>query len=346
MKKIFLLSSLSALLLMGCENPIHMETKVHEDGSLDKTIVLEKTDKMRATNNMFGISESTGWAVHSTISETKKDSLSKEEPKYNIEFKRSFASVDEANTELNKNLDTLFGIQTTFEKKFRWFYTYIRYSETFRPIDRFKKINPENYFNQEDKAFINRLPGEGTAISKADSLFLNQLNEKIYDKYANDALFNEFYQILREVVQQNTSDKKWLDKLASKKDFIYKKLNDWDGDPQFASNLADSLGIPLPKEKAAEDFKRLSKDINSRVGFMSFARDAKYTNIIEMPWPVINNNADSITSNKLYYKPLTTKFAIQPYTMFAESRKLNLWAVIVSGIIVVGTMLLLIRKRN
>lgn len=172
------------------------------------------------------------------------------------------------------------------------------------------------------------------------------MNEKIYDKYADDALFNEFYQILREVIQQNTTDKKWLDTLASNKDFIYKKLDDWDGASQFAAKLADSLGIPLPKEKAAQDFKKLSKDINSRVGFMSFARDAKYTNIIEMPWEVVNSNADSVANNRVYFKPLVTKFAIQPHTMFAESRQLNWWAVIISTLIVAITALVLVRTKK
>jgi hypothetical protein len=339
MKKI-LFALVTLWSLTCCENPIRMETKVHEDGSLDKTIVLEETDKHRETSNMFGINQASGWVV-------KVDTVEKEnnDNKYKIEFKKTFVSAEAANSELNKNLDTLFGINTTFEKKFRWFYTYIRYSETFRPIDRFKKINPEDYFNLEDKAFLNRLPGEGTAISKADSLFLEQLNEKIYDKYADDALFNEFYQILRDVIQQNTTDKKWLDTLARSKDFIYKKLDDWDGDPQFATKIADSLGIPLPKEKAVTDFSQLSKDINSRVSFMSFARDARYTNIIEMPWTVINSNADSVAGNRLYYRPLPTKFAIQEYTMFAESRQLNIWAVLVSIGIALFTGWVLIKSR-
>jgi hypothetical protein len=340
MKKIFF-ALVTLWSLTCCENPIRMETKVHEDGSLDKTIVLEETEKLRETSNMFGINEASGWVV-------KVDTVEKEnnDNKYKIEFKKTFASAEAANSELNKNLDTLFNINTTFEKNFRWFYTYIRYSETFSPIDRFKKINPEDYFNLEDKAFLTRLPGEGTAISRADSLFLEQLNEKIYDKYADDALFNEFYQILRDVVQQNTTDKKWLDTLARRKDFIYKKLDDWDGSAQFASKIADSLGIPLPKEKAAKDFSQLSKDINSRVGFMSFARDARYTNIIEMPWTVVSSNADSVAGNRLYYRPLTTKFAVQEYTMFAESRHLNVWAVVISTIIVGLTVLLLLRNRK
>jgi hypothetical protein len=340
MKKIAIVLFGFAGLLMSCENPIRMETQVNEDGSLNKTIALEKTDSNRISTNMFGANVETGWNVTSEQNPSEDS-----DKKFKITFQKKFASAEAINKELDSNIDSLFHIQSQFEKKFRWFYTYIRYSETFRPIDRFKLINPKDYFNLEDSLFIDRLPGEGTAISKADSLFLQQLNDKIFDHYAEDALFGEYYSILEEVIKRNTTDKKWLDTLARSKDFIYKQLDDLEVDIDFAANLADSLGIPLPKEKSAQDFAALSKDINSRINFMSFARDGKYTNIIDMPWTVINSNADSVAGNKLYWRPLVTKFAIQEYTMFAESRRLNLWAVIASVLLVGLTAFVVLRSR-
>jgi hypothetical protein len=341
MKKINLAIISLAILIMSCENPIRMETKVHEDGSLDKTIVLEKTDSSRSEANMFGISEKKGWVVASKYIPSKDA-----ERKFNVTFTKSFSSVEAANKELDIPIDTLFQNHASFEKKFRWFYTYIRYSETLRPIDRLKKINSKDYFNLEDSLFISRLPGEGTPISKADSLFLQQLNDKIFDRYAQDALFAEYYAILQEVVKRNTSEKKWLDTLARKKDVILKKLDDLDGDPAFASKLAESLGIPLPKEQSSKDFVELSKDINSRIAFMSFARDGKYTQVIEMPWEVVESNADSVAGNQLYYRPLVTKFSIQEYEMYAVARKLNLWTVIISVLLAAGTLFVLIRSKK
>ena len=341
MKKILPLIATSWA-LMACDNPVRMETKVHEDGSLDKTIVLEETDRFRDTSNMFGISEKTGWKV-------KLDTIKKEnsDNKYKVQFQKHFTSASEVNTELDKNLDTLFRINTTFEKKFRWFYTYIRYSETIRSIDRFKNSKPDDYFNQEDKAFIDRLSGEGTAISKADSLFLQQLNEKIFDRYAKDAMYNEYFSILTEAISRNTNDKKWIDTLNRKKNFIFEELGDMNDDlgPAFLK-LADSLGIPLPKEKFTQDFLELSRDINSRIEFMSFARDGKYTSMVEMPWPILTSNADSVAGNKLFWRPLVTKFTIQPYEMYTESRRLNIWAVAVSALIIVVSVVLVFKSKK
>lgn len=331
---------LVAAAFFSCENPIRLETKVHEDGSLDKTIILEKTDSTRATANMFGINAETGWDVASEKN-PKEDS----DKKFKIAFKKSFPSVEAVNKELDTSVDSLFHIHSEFEKRFRWFYTYIRYSETFRPIDRFKLINRDDYFNREDSLFIDRLPGEGAIISKADSVFLKQLNDKISETYLQDALFAEYFDILKTVVQKNTTDKKWLDTLLGSKEMIYNEMDEWDGDQNFAWKLSEKLGIPLAKEGSVKDFTELSKNINSRVSFMSFAQDGKYTNIIDMPWTVVNSNADSVAGNKLYWRPLPTKFAIQEYTMFAESRRLNLWAVGVS-ILVLGFTVLLLFQTN
>lgn len=315
------------IILAGCENPILMETKVYEDGSLDKTILMEEADSIRMTQNIFDVKESNGWKVSvKTSSDTAKSK------KIAVTFNKRFPSAEAINLELDREIDTLFRIHSSFSKSFRWFYSYIRYSETFRPIDRLKMVKAEDYFNQEDKSFIDRLPGEGTSISKADSFFLENMNDKIFKNYAREGMFYEQYDILTQVVKKNLPDKKWLDTLNKSQEFIYKKLEYMEGDPFFASKMADTLGIPLPKG-SAKDFESLSHDLNSRVAFMSFARDGRYSNVIEMPWSVSNSNADSIAGKKLYWKPLATKFAIQEYEMFAEARQLNWWAVGVTALI-------------
>ena len=79
---------------------------------------------------------------------------------------------------------------------------------------------------------------------------------------------------------------------------------------------------------------------------MGFANDGKYMNIINMPWTLVNSNADSVVGNKLIWRPLVTKFLFKEYHMYAESRKLNLWALMVSGVVVVSTIFIWSRNKN
>jgi hypothetical protein len=216
-----------------------------------------------------------------------------------------------------------------------------------RPIDRLKLIKATDYFAKEDFDFIDRLPGEGTAISKADSIFLQLLNEKIFERYAEEGLYEEHFGILKEVIQKNTDDPKWIDSLESKREFVYEKMKVDDvGDAEYASRIADSLGIPIEKNVAERDFKELAHELNSRLGFMAYARDGKYTNSIEMPWTVVRSNADSVSGNTLYWRPLVTKFAIKEFTMVAESRQFNSWAVALTAALLGTTIFLFVRKRK
>ncbi len=329
---------LGALLFSSCENPMTMETEVHEDGSLDKNITFEKGDSALITTNIFGIDSSKGWSAKIIELPVDRKEGGSDKVQYKTVFKKHFESVEKMNTELSTSSDTLFKINTSFEKKFRWFYSYIRYTETFLPINRFKMLSPKDYINKEDDQFIDRLPGEGKAISKADSLYLQMLNVKIGDYYTNMAIFNEEFEIMKELVKRSNLPSNWMDTLIRKKEYIYNHIEKMKGEPDFALQMADSLHIPLIREKAMQDSPELSKDLNSRIAFMGFANDGKYMNIINMPWTVVSSNADSVIGNKLFWRPLVTKFQFKEYKMYAESRKLNLWAVGVSGLFVLSTL--------
>ncbi|MEK6780383.1 MAG: hypothetical protein AABY93_01675 [Bacteroidota bacterium] len=329
---------LGTLLFSSCENPMIFETDVHADGTLDKTIMFEKGDSVLINKNIFGIDSTKGWSGKIVALPAEKTETGSDKVQYKILFKKRFASVDQLNNELNSTSDTLFHIHSTFEKKFRWFYTYITYTEAFQPINRFKMLSPADYLNEEDNQFIDRLPGEGKAISKADSLYLQMLNVKIGEYFTNMAIFNEEFEILTELVKRSNLENKWMDTLVRKKEFIYNHIEKMKGEPDFALQMADSLHIPLNRESAIKDSPILAKDLNSRISFMGFANDGKYINIINMPWTVVNTNADSISGNRLFWRPLVTKFLFKEYHMYAESRKLNLWALLVSGLIILLTI--------
>jgi hypothetical protein len=157
-------------------------------------------------------------------------------------------------------------------------------------------------------------------------------------------IFKETYQALEEVIKKNLHEEKWLDTLRKNQEFIYNRIEKDKGVTDFIGKITDSLKIPLSKAKATQDFNELTKDLNSRLNFMSFTRDGKYLNEFEMPWTVVNSNADSVAGNRLYWRPVVNKFVYMDYEMFAESRKLNVWALIASALIIGLTILSLKRK--
>ena len=344
-KNIIITLLLGILLFSACDHPMTLETNVNENGSLDKTITFEKGDSSLVAQNIFGINSTKGWTAEISVLPAESKETGSDKIQYKTAFNKHFDNVEQLNSDLNVSSDTLFQIKSSFDKKFRWFYTYIRYSETFQPINRFKMISPNDYLNAEDRQFINRLPGEGKSISKADSMYLQMLNYKVSDFYTTMAIFNEEFEIMIELAKRNNLPPNWMDTLVRKKEYIYKHVEKMKGEHNFALKMADSLHLPLNREKALKDLPILAHDLNSRVDFMSFANAGKYVNIINMPWTIVQTNADSIIGNKLIWRPVVNKFQFSEYEMYAEARKLNMWTIFASGIVVLGTLFLWTRRK-
>jgi hypothetical protein len=248
-------------------------------------------------------------------------------------------------------VSVLFKIHTTFDKKFRWFFTYLTYSDTYRSLNRFQHARPEEYFTKEDFDFIDRLPAEGKSISKADSVYLDHLNKKIVDHFAMQAIYDEHFYLMLDVMKKAQIDQKYIDAYTKQKGFMYAIITKKENDNAFSEDafmhqVMDSLRIDFPMEKLTGAYIERSGAIKSRLEFMSEAGFAtKYTHIIKLPWDVIESNADSVNGNALIFQPPALKFLIRDYTMHGTSRQLNYWAVILSTIVIAATIVAFVRKR-
>ncbi|CAN5129443.1 hypothetical protein BH09BAC3_BH09BAC3_27940 [soil metagenome] len=329
----------SLFVFVSCDHTVSMETTVDENGKLDKAITFQNKDSAK---NILGISGKSGWVrtVNTEASEKKgKDT------KWSITWRKSFASAVEANTELAVPSDTLFRVTSTFEKKFRWFYTYLYYADTYHAINRMK-MPIENFVTQEDYSFIDRLPAEGKEISKSDNLYLAQLNTKLFDVYGTRAIYEEYYDLHAQLISDKKLETRWLDTLLTHKESIFEKFNaDKNiGDDYFLQTM-DSVQIPLPYGEMKDEYTAILKPWTSRMNFISTANDGKYAHRINMPWTVVRTNADSVVDNQLFWKPPVVKFLIKDYTMFGEARQLNVWAIAGSVVLVGLTVFVFMRKR-
>lgn len=330
---------IALLALTSCEHSVQMKTDVHEDGSLDKTITLISKDKQLEENNCLGIGSKNEWNV--LIDSVSKNSTAKDstkEKRYQYTFKKSFSSAEKSNSELATPSDSLFRITSRFERQFRWFYTYYSYSDTYHAINRFT-LSVDDYLTPADFQFIQNLPAEGKPISKADSLFLNKLNERIFDDYGGRAYFDDYFQVLVDLA--NPSQKQ---NLLTQREAIFQSLNKKkDIVDDFLPTLADSLGIYI--DKKSEDYKKRKKDVENKFEFISWATEGKYKHIVAMPGKLVSHNADSVSGSEFYWAPPYLKFAFRDYTMYAKTRKPNLWAWAISIVILIGAAWGLWAKR-
>lgn len=349
--KNFILPLLVLATLASCDHNVSMETTVREDGRLDKVIVFENKD---SSKNIMGLTDKKDWkksVIYKADTVIDQDTVGQEtrsvsHGEYTTTFRKSFASAEEANAELAVPNDSIFQVTSKFKKKFKWFYTYIYYSETYHSLNRMD-LKPDDYLTPEDYAFIDRLPAEGKEISKADNFYLSELNNRIFDVYGMRAFYEEYFALTRQLIKENNLEDRWTDTLNIHKEDIFELLeNKKDLPEDFLLGVMDSLSIPLDYKKAKVQHDLLYRKLSAKTNFITTANDGKYINRINMPWTVVNSNADSTAGNTLVWAPPSIKFLLKDYTMYGECRKLNWWAVIVSVLIIGLTGYLFIRKRN
>lgn len=336
-------------LFSSCEQKITTTSIVHPDGSVDRTITFTEVDSVKAHQNVFGLQPGNGWESEIEYLQPEAETKTSKQ-KISVTFRKRFASIDEMNNELDAPRDTLFRINSAMEKKFRWFYTYLNYTDTYRTINRFKHVSKEDYFTPEDFTFINRMPAEGKSITKADSIYLERLTDKLGDFFML-ALYEEHVDIMLQAMHKNNLDRRWMDSIQHHKGYLFSMFSREENDKlleeTFMLQLIDSLNNGFPVTVVAEDYKALYSRIKPRIKFMTeVATEGKFSHIIKMPWKVVSTNADSVNGTSLYWRPLTLKFMLNDYTMHAESRKMNYWAVILSGLFILGTAALFWRGRR
>ena len=318
--------------LSSCEHHVQMKTKVHADGSLDKTIILESDDSTLTLRNYFNVGSNRGWQ-----SSTK--GINEKSKKFRYTFQKSFSSASKANSELAIPSDSAFRVTSKFESRFRWFYTHLYYSDTYQAINKFD-LPVNDYLIKEDFQFIEKLPAEGRSISKADSLFLTALNERIFDHYATRGYFEDYFKLLLDF----TSDASQKQLLKTHKETLFQLLSKMDNvDDNVLRKLTDSLGVSVDFGSAYKKSKAL---VENKIKFMTWAMEGKYNHIIEMPGEVVSHNADSVGGDKFYWTPSRLKFAFHDYTFFVETRKPNIWAWVISAVVLILASLGFIKRKQ
>jgi len=291
---------------------------------------------------MMGLDSSKGWKMKLVSLPPINDSVKGD---VLIAYEKSFPSAEAANLELASTNDSLFRVTSTFTKNFRWFYTYLYYSDTYHALSNLS-YPITDYVTPEDYAFIDRLPAEGMPISKADSLQLTVLNSKLFDIYGLRALFEEHFNIAITLMKQEGIASAWQDTLQSHKSSIFNGIEkDKDIDDEYLLTIMDSLKIPLDYKKAHRTYATMVETLDKKLRPISLGNDAKYTHIINMPWDVVRTNADSTAGRRLIWNPPSIKFLFKDYTLYAESRQLNYWAVALSGVLIGFTVYLFLRKK-
>ena len=265
---------------------------------------------------------------------------------YILTYTKSFKNSDLLNNELNadtswrKKLDR----KITIDKQFGFFYSYITYCETYKAVNPFKKLNYPNYLTPNEMLYLS---GNRIQITASDSAMEKKVSER-FERFLIEAIANEIIITMEDGIKKLNDPQLNPDNVTLYRDSIENKLHEYYENMNvyidFYREWTGNESVNKLKTLEPQLFGKLNEKISFLLNavFMD-----EYSQTVEMPGLITETNSISVTGNKVSWKVNGDKIIFHNYEMKVESRVVNRWAFIVSGIILLlGLILLIIKVRK
>lgn len=317
---------LLTLLAAGC-NEFTVKTTIHRDGSFERTIICEG-DSLGLYKLHLPYVFTDGWSVEIRRKESG-------EKNFITTAKKLYASNDELMAEFARGRDSAkLQIASRIEKRFRWFFTYYDYEETLPPYAMFRHLSLDSFFTPTEIELMK--DGKDSLMKeRADQFWLRNIVEEFLDRIAakvgelNDPELTQslFYQKKEALIQEliKSEDPK-PDEIAKTFETVLQTKS--------ARKLRGTIDAELKNITAAVE--------------MEGERDVSYKNEVTMPGILLSSNSEKIEGNSVTWQCSSKRYF--DVTMTAESRAVNLWAIILTSIacilLLVGLLLPMVRGRR
>lgn len=349
-----------ALNIMSCESrKINMLTVINPDGSCYKEFTNHADSQFMSgdttgVQKIFPVNLDNTWQIKwqynngkirfdfplkkSDIHEFEEDNKSE----FIVTIHKSFKSVEEMSRLKPVNQWNNQKIEYQLHKKFRWFYTYYEYTETYPklkltddlvPLSKYMTSEEANYWFNDQNVLTNGMNG-------IEANELNQEIERKYEKWITHNIWHEYYRIFIENYDKISKPPVSVNKFVMLEDTIFnnetmeKLLNDTDPNP----NNDPSLFIDSYfKTKSYSEFSNNNDSIFKQAG-NKIIENIYGHNIVNyslrLPGQVIRGNFISQKNGILFWKITSSRMVTHEFIIHAESRKINIWTFIITGVII------------
>jgi hypothetical protein len=352
MKKLINFGIISIIMIFSaCDESYEMLTTIKKDGSCSREFT-EKADSAfmvgdTSKSNPFPFFIDSTWNIswtHDSIKKSTRWPLKIWDPEGNekeavVYAKRNFATVESMASFDYLERDNWKSLKShiTFEKKFRWFYTYYYFEETFPKLETNIKVPITNYLTEKEAKIW--LQGHADCFEGINGIeiqeYLSQIEEK-FNRWLNRIIFEEYIHVIANNIKLLDTPGINAQRLLSAKDSIYNlyKKKETDFFLDFDAKEFDHYFDTNAFSKMFDKHQFLNQKVDSAFSVTNyFINQIDYH--LAMPGKIISTNSSKVNSDTLYWKVDAYRFLLYKYDMYAESRTPNIWAFIVSGLLIV-----------
>ncbi len=306
--------------MVSCDENSEMNTIINSDGSCSREIVVSVKENPERFENWDIVSQN-------------KDSIV-------VKYFANYQSVEQMCNDwyTHENSDYKIVSSGNFDKSFKWFYTDYCFNETFKFSSNVFKIPYNKYFTDEELSFWNF--GKPNIIQNLNGReacnMLSDLEKRI-SNWMNICYWNEMFDIIENnyssIINPPLNSKEFSEKRDSliqklmnidfylgEIDEKLKKIDELFGSEAFVS-LANNKGF-------VEQFNLKTEEYTAY-----FNRNYKCT--LKMPGNIKNYNLGKIVDNSLIYNIDIETMTANQLELVVTSRKINVWAFVVSVLVLI-----------
>ncbi|HSO78142.1 MAG TPA: hypothetical protein VLQ76_06200 [Bacteroidales bacterium] len=329
MKKKAALTLILSLILFSCVGPETTVTNtVNSDGSILRRVEMSNTENKFLKQQLRVPVDST-WAFNDSISVSEKGDTTW----YRTAGKR-FINADAINQAYLSDSGANRGVARTafFERRFRWFTTTYYFSETCGksllhalPAEKFLSPEEIGFMNMPRKVKIELLNGADSSEYRTLSDTLDEKSEIWFAR----SVISEWIEIAGALCEASGKDSLTTEMLRSHEDDFFKQLGE---NAEFGAGCDSVLGAGIYEAFQTElDSARKVTEEKFDLSF-SFS---EYTMQVVMPSEIISTNGYRDADGRVSWPVSGELFLNTDYIMYAQSRTINYWAIIITLLLAV-----------
>jgi hypothetical protein len=368
------------VLMNGCLD-YEITTQVYPDGRIERYFKVHGDYKMIQESSSIKLPTDPSWEIK-TWWELEDSSKKKSDSIYVYTARKIFKNDKELNEEL-KNAPGIYNkikIQVDLKRKFRWFYTFIEYKETYQKYFPYSYIPSENYLTKkeiryslsDDKDYrYNPIKNQFEPLSEADtSIALTEQDKARAEKLSKDIesrfsnwqlrnIFEDYCNSLSKVLSKKNT--RAYQMLFHHKEAFYDSL-DMDKVVDFKDSEEETVKMKNYILSKTSGFFNLNdkdilpsdnieiQDFFNRLTFLNFNIWYTYDHKMIMPGMIIKTNSTDLEDGNSVWKFALKDFYASDFEMMVESRIVNKWAIVVSiavvCVLLAGLVIGIIRRKD
>jgi hypothetical protein len=160
--------------------------------------------------------------------------------------------------------------------------------------------------------------------------------DKHFDQYLTRAYFEALVTKVEGMMRNHAVEPRWIDTLRAHKESFYTYAMEVNSVDEMGIYLTDKLHLPL------KDFLKPG-DMELKEFYNAVPIFDRVKHTIIMPGDIVKSNASTTNGNMASWE-FKAEHSLIPFSMSAESRKINYWAILITVGILVGLFMTLRRR--